>query len=36
MKEVDYIQLLTDEDKIRIYFKKKRGKIVRFIVQYFS
>jgi len=36
MKEVDYIQLFTDEDKVRIYFKKRRGKIVRFIVQYFS
>lgn len=36
MKEVDYTQLLTDEDKIRIYFKKRRGKIEKFIVQYFG
>lgn len=36
MKEIDYTQLLTDEDKVRIYFKKRRGKIVKFIVQYFS
>lgn len=35
-KEIDYMQILTDEDKVRIYFKKRRGKIVKFIVQYFS
>lgn len=35
-KEVDYIQLLTAEDKIRVRFTKKRGKITRFVVQYYS
>lgn len=34
MKEVDYSYLLTKEDKIRIAFRKKRGKIEYFIVQY--
>lgn len=36
VKEVDYTQILTDEDRVRIYFKKHHGKIVKFIVQYFS
>lgn len=36
MKEINYTQLLTNEDKVRIYFKKHRGKITKFVVQYFS
>ena len=34
MKEVDYSTLLSKEDQVRIMFRKKRGKIVHFIVQY--
>lgn len=36
MKIVDYTRFLTNEDKVRIHFKKNRGKIEKFIVQYFS
>ena len=36
MKEVDYTLPITDGDKVRIYFAKKRGKIVKFIIQYLS
>lgn len=35
-KIVDYTRILTDEDKVRFYFVKKRGKIVKFIIQYFG
>lgn len=34
-KEVDYFHPTgTSEDKIRVYFKKYRGKIAKFIIQY--
>ncbi len=36
MKEPDYNLVLTEEDKIRISFTKKHGKVERFIVQYFA
>jgi len=36
MKSIDYTRLLTDEDKIRIVFKKHRGKILHFVVQYYA
>ena len=36
MKEVNYSYILTEEDKLRIAFQKKRGKIVYFIVQYYA
>lgn len=36
MKEADYSYPLTEEDKIRIAFRKKHGKIEYFIVQYFA
>ncbi len=35
-KEVDHTRYLTDEDRVRLYFNKKRGKFVKFIVQYVS
>lgn len=34
MKSVDYTYLMTEEDKLRIMFVKKRGKITKFIIQY--
>lgn len=34
MKDIDYSRFLTSEDKIRITFRKKHGKIEYFIVQY--
>lgn len=34
MKEVDYTKALTREDKMRIYFVKRKGKIDTFIIQY--
>mgnify|MGYP000497098539 CR=1 FL=1 len=34
MKETDYSYPITEEDKIRIVFRKRRGKIEYFIVQY--
>lgn len=34
MKNADYSYFLSEEDKIRIAFTKKRGKIEFFIVQY--
>ncbi len=36
MKKVDYIQALTEEDKVRISFTQDRGKILKFTVQYFA
>lgn len=36
MKEMNHTYILTDEDKVKVYFKKRRGKIVKFIVQYYS
>lgn len=36
MKEVDYNIVLTEEDKVRIKFRKKHGRIEHFIVQYFA
>jgi hypothetical protein len=34
MEKVDYIQSLTEEDKVRICFRENRGKIEHFVVQY--
>jgi len=34
MKSVDYNYLLTKEDKLRISFVKRKGKITHFIIQY--
>lgn len=34
--KIEYIRLLTTEDKIRIHFYKNRGKISKFIVQYYT
>ncbi|KKS14687.1 MAG: hypothetical protein UU71_C0021G0010 [Parcubacteria group bacterium GW2011_GWB1_41_6] len=36
MKKVDYIQLLTDKDRVKIEFAQYRGKILKFVVQYYS
>lgn len=36
MKKVDYIQSLTEEDRIRISFTQDKGKITRFVVQYLA
>ena len=36
MKSVDYTQVLTEEDKIRISFIQNRGKVFKFIVQYYT
>jgi hypothetical protein len=36
MKQIEYTQLLTDEDKLRIEFTQDRGKILKFVVQYYS
>jgi|SRR3989344_229542 len=36
MKEVDYSYSVTREDKIRVFFRKNRGKITHFIVQYYA
>lgn len=35
-KKIEYIRLLTPEDKVRINFSKNRGKISKFIVQYYT
>lgn len=36
VKKIEYIRLLTSEDKVRINFSKNRGKISKFIVQYYT
>lgn len=36
MKETNYSYLLTEEDRFRIVFQKRRGKIEYFIVQYYA
>ena len=36
MKTKDYTQLLTNKDKLRIFFVEDRGKIKEFVVQYYS
>lgn len=39
MKQVEYTQVLEDEsgeDRIRISFTQHRGKILKFVVQYYS
>ena len=33
-KEVDHIYKLSEEDQIRTYFKKHRGKFIKFVIQY--
>ena len=34
MRSVDYTYSLTEEDRLRIVFRKRKGKIEHFIVQY--
>ena len=36
MKRTEYIQLLTNEDKVRIEFIQDHGKVLKFVVQYYS
>lgn len=36
MKQVEYTQFLTDKDKLRISFVQDRGKVRKFIVQYYG
>ena len=35
MQTREYTQLLTDKDKLRIAFTKNKGKILKFVVQYY-
>ena len=35
-KEIEYVRLLTPEDKHRIYLSKSRGKISKFVIQYYT
>lgn len=35
-KEVNYIYQLSESDKIRTYFKKNRGKFMKFVIQYWT
>ena len=35
-KGIEYYRLLTAEDKIRISFSKNRGRILKFVVQYYT
>ena len=32
--EKAYLQMITDRDRIRVRFKKERGRIIEFVVQY--
>jgi hypothetical protein len=32
--EKAYLQIITDRDRIRVRFKKERGRIIDFVVQY--
>ena len=32
--EKAYLQIITDRDRIRVRFKKERGRIIEFVVQY--
>jgi len=36
MKRVEYTQFLTDEDKLRVSFEQERGRIKKFVVQYYG
>ena len=36
MKDADYSYLIAEEDKIRIAFRKRHGRIEYFIVQYYA
>ena len=36
MKTVDNPSFLTEDDKLRIMFSRNRGKIIKFIVQYYA
>jgi len=36
MEHKSYVQLLTDEDKLKIEFTQDRGVIIKFVVQYYS
>jgi len=36
LKKVEYVQILTDKDWLRVYFATYRGKLKKFIVQYLS
>jgi hypothetical protein len=35
-KEIEYRRLLTPEDEVRIRFVKNRGRILKFVVQYYT
>ncbi|MEJ0021262.1 MAG: hypothetical protein WDN47_01630 [Candidatus Doudnabacteria bacterium] len=36
IREVDNTRFLTEDDKLRIKFSRNRGKIVKFVVQYYA
>lgn len=36
MKKVDYIQPLTEEDRVKISFTQDKGRILKFVVQYLA
>lgn len=36
MKHTEYTQLLTNEDNLRIEFTQNRGKVLKFVVQYYG
>lgn len=36
MENKEYTQFLTDKDKLKISFTQHRGKIVKFVVQYYA
>ena len=35
-RTVEHTYFLTDEDKVRVYFLRKSGKITKFIIQYYA
>lgn len=36
MKEVEYYDRLTEKDKVRVTFRKHRGHIEHFVIQYYA
>jgi len=36
VKNVEYLHRLTLEDKVRVRFAKNRGRILKFVVQYYT
>src|SRR3989344_2161445 len=36
MRETEYTKLLSEQDKLRVYFQKERGVIIKFILNYSS